>query len=174
MLLIINDILDFTKLDAGKVTLEIHPGNLPALLENIKNTYENLAREKGLTLRLEVDEHIACNYEFDETKLSQILGNLITNAIKFTENGLVTIKVEKINSDLLQDQLRFKIIDTGAGIPENNLEEIFDNFSQPKSITTKKHGGSGLGLAIVKKLVELHGSTISVNSTVGKGSTFYF
>jgi CheY-like chemotaxis protein len=123
---------------------------------------------------LDVKEGVAQAYELDDTKISQILGNLISNAIKFTDVGSVTLSVEKIKTLKTTDILRFKVIDTGVGIGENNFEEIFESFSQPKSITTKKHGGSGLGLAIVKKLVELHDSTIHVESKIGKGSAFYF
>jgi signal transduction histidine kinase/ActR/RegA family two-component response regulator len=174
LLLLINDILDFTKLEAGKTLLEIRSANFISLLQNIKNTYVSLANEKGLQLTLSIDENVAEAYKIDETKISQILGNLVTNAIKFTQTGSVDIIIEKLKCDPEQDVLRFKITDTGIGIPENHLEVIFDSFTQPQSITTKKQGGSGLGLAIVKKLVTLHGSTVMVNSTVGNGSTFYF
>jgi len=174
LLLIINDILDFTKLDAGKARLEPRACNLRELLENIKNTYLNLAREKGLQLNLIIDERIAEFYEVDETKVSQILGNLLTNAIKFTEAGQVDLIVDKVHGNDAHDTLHFKISDTGTGIDEKFLEDIFDSFSQPKSITTRKQGGSGLGLAIVKKLVALHGSAVKVSSTIGEGSVFYF
>jgi len=174
LLLIINDILDFTKLDAGKMLLEMRPANFKLLLENIKNTYISMAKEKGISLYLNIDDDVAGIYEIDETKTSQILGNLLTNAIKFTHSGRIDINVKKINSDQLYDQLLFEVYDTGMGIAENHLESIFDSFSQPQIVTTRKQGGSGLGLAIVKKLVELHGSSIGVNSVVGKGSVFYF
>lgn len=174
LLLIINDILDFTKLDAGKMQLDIQPCNFLTLLENIRCIYENMAIDKGLKLNLDVDKTIAQSYELDETKLSQILGNLLGNAIKYTEEGQIDISVRKIKSDKTTDYVRFSITDTGVGIPETSFNEIFESFSQPKSITTRKHGGSGLGLAIVKKLVELHNSKIHVNSVVGKGSDFYF
>ncbi|HCN83497.1 MAG TPA: hypothetical protein DIT07_07710 [Sphingobacteriaceae bacterium] len=174
LLLIINDILDFTKLDSGKVTLEPRPADFRLLLGNIRKTYESMAKEKGLNLYLIIDKDISGSYELDETKLSQILSNLITNAIKFTETGRIGIKVEKIKSKKQTDLLRFKISDTGTGIQEEHLNDIFDSFFQPKYITTRKQGGSGLGLAIVKKLLALHGSDISASSAVGKGSVFSF
>jgi len=174
LLLLINDILDFTKLDTGKVQLELRPCNFTALLENIKRTYENLAREKGLKLSLKTGLDVAGNYHLDETKLSQILGNLIGNAIKYTDQGKVDIDIVRTGGGQYTDILRFKISDTGIGIPETYFDEMFDSFSQPKSITTRKQGGSGLGLAIVKKLVELHGSEVKFTSEVGKGSEFYF
>jgi len=174
LLLIINDILDFTKLDTGKVQLEIRPCNFTGLLENIKRTYENLAREKGLKLTLKTGPDVAHHYEVDETKLSQIMGNLIGNAIKYTDTGEVAIEIERTGGNQYTDVVRFKISDTGVGIPESYFDEMFDSFSQPKSITTRKQGGSGLGLAIVKRLVELYGSTVNFSSVVGEGSVFYF
>lgn len=174
LLLIINDILDFTKLEAGKMHLDMHPCNFLTLIENLRRIYENMAFEKGLGLSLTVDKTINESYELDDTKLSQILGNLIGNAIKYTDTGKVDITINKVKSDATYDTLRFTITDTGVGIPKKSYEEIFESFSQPKSITTKKHGGSGLGLAIVKKLAELYKSKVHVMSAVGKGSSFYF
>ncbi len=174
LLLIINDILDFTKLDSGKSHIEARPCNFHKLLGDIKSTYTSLASEKGLRLELKIDPSIGEFYELDETKISQILGNLITNAIKFTENGSVEVHVEKVNKTQYCDTLNFKVIDTGTGIEEKDLEDVFESFSQPNSITTRKQSGSGLGLAIVKQLVLLHGSNVKVNSVLGKGSVFYF
>ena len=174
LLLIINDFLDFTKLDAGKAQLELRPADFRKLLGNIKNTYEGLAIEKGNELRLHIDAEIFDHYELDETKTSQILGNLVTNAIKFTEGGLVDISVKKLSSGDCFDHLLFEVTDNGTGIERKHLDDIFDSFFQPQTITTRKQGGTGLGLAIVKKLVELHGSVINVNSESGKGSVFNF
>lgn len=174
LLLIINDILDFSKLDAGKMRLDQKPANFHTLLHNIRETYITLAQEKGISLNLKVDSKVNGYYELDETKMSQILGNLITNAIKFTDQGYVDVLIEKVSGDADTDKLSFKVLDTGSGIEESFLEVIFDSFSQPKSITTRKQGGSGLGLAIVKQLVTLHGNTVQVSSKVGEGSMFYF
>lgn len=174
LLLIINGILDFTKLEAGKMQLDIQPCNFYTLVENLLAVYENMATEKGLKLSLKVDKGISESYELDETKLSQILGNLIGNAIKYTETGRVDINISKVKTDKAYDYLRFMVTDTGVGIPPNLFTEIFESFSQPKSITTRKHGGSGLGLAIVKKLAELYKSKVHVSSIVGKGSAFHF
>jgi len=174
LLMIINDFLDFTKLDAGKAKLEFRSANFRKLFENIKNTYDGLAKEKGINLRLNIDAKVRDHYELDETKISQIIGNLVTNALKFTESGLVNINVKTLRRDECTDKLLFEVSDTGTGIENDQLENIFDSFFQPQTITTRKQGGTGLGLSIVKKLVELHGSTIHVNSEVGKGSVFYF
>ena len=174
LLMIINDILDFSKLETGRVQLEYRTCNLVKLMKNMSETYNNMARAKGLQAELSVDPHIAGAYELDETKLSQILNNLISNAIKFTDKGKVTVGLSMVDSCDSHDTLRFTITDTGVGIPEDFFEEMFDSFSQPKAITTRKQGGSGLGLAIVKKLVELHQSRIHFKSVIGKGSEFHF
>lgn len=174
LLIVINDILDFTELESGKAKLEMRQTQVKPLLENIWHTYESLAKDKGLKLSLKTDIALAQTYDIDETKLSQILGNLISNAIKFTEQGRVVIEVEKVEESGETDLLRFQVSDTGEGIPEKHLDEIFDIFSQIKPITTRKQGGTGLGLAIVKKLVDLHGGVVDVNSKVGSGSVFSF
>lgn len=174
LLLIINDILDFTKLDSGSANLELKPVELKSTLNHLKNIYEGLAKEKGLVLKLTMDEGLDGGYAVDETKLLQILGNLTSNAIKFTDNGEVNITVEKLFSENNKDMVGFSVIDTGQGIKPIHKEQIFESFFQPFSITTRRQGGSGLGLAIVKKLVELHGSFITVESEPGKGSRFYF
>lgn len=174
LLLIINDILDFTKLDSGKAGLELKPVDLRATLNSLKNIYDGMAKEKGLALNLKIGENIGGAFRIDETKLHQILGNITSNAIKFTDNGEVNIIVEKLFTDQNRQAIRFSVTDTGQGIKPIHREQIFESFFQPFSITTRRQGGSGLGLAIVKKLVELHGSSIHVESEAGKGSTFYF
>jgi signal transduction histidine kinase/ActR/RegA family two-component response regulator len=174
LLMLINDILDLTKLETDKVALEKHAVNIRHLLSNVKNTYDVLAREKGLQLNLHITPQVGLVYELDDIKLVQILGNLLSNAIKFTDEGHVTLRVEKLGETAAGCQLRFEVSDTGAGIPEDFMGELFNAFTQPKSVTTKKQGGSGLGLAIVKKLVALHQSEVSIESKPGAGSTFSF
>ncbi len=174
LLMIINDILDFTKLDSGKVKLEFSPSHFINLMKNIRNTYQNLAIDKNLELTLNIEPLVAESYEIDATKFSQILGNLITNAIKYTNKGKVEINVNLLTKEDEFDVLKFEVRDTGVGIPKKYLEEIFDSFSQPKSITTRTQGGTGLGLAIVKQLIHLFESEILVESKEGKGSIFSF
>ncbi|OKS85848.1 ATP-binding protein [Mucilaginibacter polytrichastri] len=174
LLLIINDILDFTKLDADKVQLELHPCEFSSLINRITRTYDSMALEKGLKPSVKLDRNIWESYEMDETKIVQILGNLISNAIKYTEKGTVKLEVKKLDGDEFTDTLQFIISDTGSGIPPEYFDKMFQSFSQPKSITTRKQGGSGLGLAIVKKLIELHESQVVVKSEMGKGSVFHF
>jgi signal transduction histidine kinase/CheY-like chemotaxis protein len=174
LLLLINDILDFTKLETGKVELENRPGNIAELLIKIKNTYDSLAKEKGLELNLHIVGSPDEMYELDEMKLTQILGNLLSNAIKFTERGRVDLTVEKTGTAKEGVQLRFEVKDTGIGIPKDFLDGIFDTFTQSKSVTIKKEKGSGLGLAIVKKLAKLYGSEVKIDTVLGEGSVFYF
>jgi hypothetical protein len=174
LLYIINDILDFTSLESGKVRIENAPADLYSLLGKIKETYRAMAETKGLKIELLVDDDARNIYDLDETKLAQVLGNLISNAIKYTEMGEVDIEVEIMKSKRSHDVLRFMVKDTGEGISQEYLGTIFDSFSVSSNITKRKQGGTGLGLAIVKKLLELFGSDIHVNSKIGEGSTFFF
>jgi signal transduction histidine kinase/ActR/RegA family two-component response regulator len=174
LLLLINDILDFTKLETGKVTLDKRPVNIQPLLKKVIGIYEHMAKEKGLQLLLNIDSNVEAAYELDETKLVQILGNLINNAIKFTDKGSVSVTLAVLQHTSKGSVLNFSVKDTGIGIPKNFISEAFEVFTQPKSITVKKHKGSGLGLAIVKQLVSLYGGEIKVDTEEGKGSNFYF
>ena len=174
LLLIINDILDFTKLDSGKVGLEPQASDLRGLINSIKDTYYSMAREKGLDLNATIDPELAKSYSLDEVKISQILGNLISNAIKFTEKGKIEVDVRKKDEREGCDIVRFSVRDTGCGIPEEDQKSVFDSFTQPKQLTTRSETGSGLGLAIVKKLIHLHQSEIYLKSKTDKGSTFWF
>ena len=174
LLRIINDILDFNKLDAGKLKLESAPVKLCSLLENIRDTYMSLAVDKKIELNLSLKGGLSDSYLMDETRITQVLGNLVSNAIKFTDEGFVKMEVELIHQNDSRDKILFSVTDTGSGVPEEFVDHLFESFSQPDSHKTKKHGGSGLGLAIVKKIIELHGSDILVDSTVGEGSRFYF
>jgi len=174
LLLVINDILDFTKLDTGKVEIDNRPCVFQELLDHVIKTYSSLAHKKNIQLLLKTEPTLADCYALDETKLTQILGNLISNAVKYTDEGNVTLHLQKVAGDMDTDTIRFSITDTGTGIQEEHFDEIFESFSQPKSITTRKQGGSGLGLAIVKKLTGLYGSMVSVKSKIGEGSEFTF
>ena len=174
LLHLLNDILDFSKIEAGKVTFEEVDFNFKDLLSGIKQSLAIKAVEKGIKLRMLLDESVPEMLAGDPTRLSQILNNLIGNAIKFTEKGSVTLTVDILEQDESQVSMEFAVIDTGIGISSEKLENIFDSFSQASSDTTRKYGGTGLGLAITKKLLELQGSEIQVDSELGKGSKFYF
>ncbi|MEQ8240224.1 MAG: ATP-binding protein [Cyclobacteriaceae bacterium] len=174
LLSIINDILDFSKLEVSKIQLDNRPHELKKLLREIRDTYKNLADEKGLAIKLNIGEDVSEIYKLDDVKIGQILGNLIGNAIKFTNLGRITIQVSKVSQNGSHDIIRFEIIDTGSGIPEAELASIFESFSQVKSETTRQKDGTGLGLAITKRLLKLYDAEIKVESTVGKGSVFSF
>jgi len=171
---IVNDVLDFTKLDSNKSKLEIAPVQLAKLAKSIVSVYDIQAEEKGLSLKLSCSIPNQNSYDLDETKLTQVLNNLISNAIKFTDKGSVELKINEIKSTPRKDTILFEVNDSGEGISKENLDEIFESFSQVKPILIRKQGGTGLGLAIVKKIIELHNSKIKVKSIVGKGTTFYF
>ncbi len=171
---IVNNVLDFTKLDSKKTTLEIDSINLNALSNKILDLHLNVAKTKGLGLILNNTIPTNRNYLLDQTKLSQILSNLIGNAIKFTEKGQVSFNLELVEEDPKFDTIQVSIKDTGEGISKQDISKIFLSFSQIKPVMTREQGGTGLGLAIVKKLVELHNSNIHVKSEIQEGSDFYF
>lgn len=172
LLVIINDILDISKIEAGKVELENDPFSVNELVNNVHTIMQFKVEEKGLELKKEIPAE-ALNVKGDATRLRQILINLIGNAIKFTEKGLVTttIQSEKIEGKL---NLHFTISDSGIGIDEDRMAKIFESFEQAYSDTSRKFGGTGLGLSISKKLVELQNGKIWVESEKGKGSRFHF
>ncbi len=174
LLTLINDILDFSKIEAGKIDLEKSEFQLSALVSGIERTLGLYATEKDIAFVCQTDHKVPERLLGDFTRISQVLNNLVSNAIKFTLNGSVTLttKLEKVT--LKEATVTFTVTDTGIGIPADKLDIIFDNFSQASSDTTRKFGGTGLGLAITKKLLEMHGSQIKVESKVNQGSTFSF
>lgn len=171
---LINDILDFNKIEAGKVEFEAIDFNLKDLLLSIKQSFLAKASENGLDLLLDYDPDIADVYIGDSVRIAQILNNLVGNAVKFTKDGFVKISVLGISTKDNLATLRFEIKDTGIGMTSNEIKKIFDSFSQGKQEITRKFGGSGLGLAITKRLLHLMKSEIDVISEPGKGSTFGF
>lgn len=171
---IINDILDYTKLDLGKMKLDFQSNNMKSYLESFWNTYEIQTRDKDVDFKLKIDPKLSDYYLFDETKTTQILGNLVNNAIKFTDVGEVLLEVNTIKTSDTNDTIEFRVSDTGIGIEKENFVKMFENFSQLKSGITRKKDGAGLGLTITKKLIELYDSEIKVESIVGKGSAFSF
>lgn len=171
---IINDILDYNKIEAGKVELEQTEFSLLELCRNIKHTYEYQAQEKGIQLKLILDDDIPATLLGDSTRIFQILNNLVSNAVKFTEQGMVKLTVHF--EDDYKDKVRvfFKVRDTGIGIPPDKQKIIFERYTQSGQDTTRRFGGSGLGLAICKGLLDLLGSEIELKSEPGKGSQFAF
>ncbi|MCK4661444.1 MAG: tetratricopeptide repeat protein [Bacteroidales bacterium] len=175
LLVIINDILDFSKIEAKRLKIKMLEFNLFKLIDSFYNSIKIRSDEKKLDLILETDNKLPEFVIGDPVRLTQILTNLVANAIKFTsENGKIKIKVELINDNQNQVKIRFKISDTGIGIHENKIQNIFENYTQANIETTRTYGGTGLGLSIVKNLIELQNGEISVESELGKGSTFSF
>ncbi|WP_210464518.1 hybrid sensor histidine kinase/response regulator [Rufibacter roseolus] len=174
LMVIINDLLDFSKIEAGKITFEIIPFDLKQLIKQLLDVLEIRAKERKNALKLLIDQDIPAMVEGDPFRLSQILNNLLGNAIKFTEGGTVRLNVEVITQEDDQLQLEFTVKDTGIGIPEEKLQTIFEKFTQGSNDTTRRFGGTGLGLSIAKELVEAQGGQISVESTLNVGSTFRF
>ena len=174
LLALINDILDFSKIEAGKIELEHADFSVRELIHGIKRSLSFNAEEKGLKLKALIDEDIPEVVVGDPTRLTQILINLVSNAIKFTEKGSVTLTAEVNQKDDESASLHIGVKDTGIGIPPEKIEKIFESFSQADAHTTRKYGGTGLGLAITKRLLELFGTKIQVESTAGQGAHFYF
>jgi signal transduction histidine kinase/CheY-like chemotaxis protein/HPt (histidine-containing phosphotransfer) domain-containing protein len=169
LLVIINDILDLSKLEAGKMEIEKIPFRIREVVENVNETSRFKAEEKGLRFEINISPDLPEVLKGDPTRLNQILTNLASNAVKFTDKGSVTISVEKPqNSHFIE----FRVIDTGIGIPDDKLHLLFGNFKQVDSSTFRKYGGTGLGLAISKTLIELQGGKVEVKSVLGKGSEF--
>ncbi len=174
LLSLINDILDYNKLESGKLNFEKTNFNLNDTINSITHSLKSKIKENNNQIIINLDENIPENVVGDPTRLAQILNNLLSNASKFTKDGTITLDINLNKEEGEQVSLDFAITDTGIGIPEDKLEHIFESFTQACSSTTRKFGGTGLGLAIIKKILEHQGSEINVKSTVGEGSTFYF
>ncbi len=174
LLAIVNDLLDFAKLEAGKMELELITANLKDTIENTIQLWELKIDEKGLVFEKNIDHLLNDCYLFDPTRLSGVLTNLLHNALKFTKTGKLQLNVRIEEEAEQSDQILFEVIDTGIGIPSDKLNGIFESFVQAESSTTRNYGGTGLGLSIAKDLVQLMGGELSVHSEVNKGSTFYF
>ncbi len=174
LLVIINDILDLSKIRSGKIQFEIIDINIREMMRAIFMATNIKAVEKNLEYNFSVDTQIPAIVRGDRVRLNQILLNLISNAVKFTEKGRVHYSVELISKENGKIFIQFKVEDSGIGIPEKEQLKIFESYRQASADTTRKFGGTGLGLPIVKQLVELQGGEIHINSKSGEGSTFYF
>ncbi|MBD2393622.1 PAS domain S-box protein [Cyanobacterium aponinum FACHB-4101] len=174
LLLIINDILDFSKIEAGKLDLETDNFLLDNILTDVANLLHPKIQEKGLELVFDIDNHLDCSFLGDSLRLSQILTNLINNAIKFTEKGqiVITVRRQQITEDKIT--LYFCVEDTGVGIAKDKLSLLFKPFSQADNSITRKYGGTGLGLVISRRLIEMMGGKIWAESQENKGSKFHF
>lgn len=175
LLAVINDVLDFSRIEAGKMTLVSRPYDLVEVLEDFVEPMRLKAGAKGVHLSLEVSHDVEKGVEGDAGRLRQVLVNLLDNAIKFTDSGgrvLLSVLLRRRDGD--RQEVVFSVTDTGIGIPEDRIQDLFDSFSQVDGSLSRQHGGSGLGLAICRQLVEIMGGQLRVESVFGKGSRFYF
>jgi signal transduction histidine kinase/CheY-like chemotaxis protein len=176
LLTIVNDVLDFSKIEFGKLELDPHNFNLSNLIGDLNDMFRFRAIKKNLSFVAVVDQALATNYRGDAVRIRQVLINLVANAIKFTEQGEVRLEVcsaiPRAGDDATKQRLLFNIHDTGIGIPSDRMDSLFKVFSQVDASTTRKYGGSGLGLAICQKLSELMGGTIRVARRQKEGTTF--
>ena len=174
LLRIINDVLDISKIDAKMMTFEEHPISLKEMFNSLNIMLSQNANEKNLSLTFKYDSPLPDTVLGDSTRLTQIITNLVGNAIKFTKKGSISVFAKAIKEEEDKYYIEFFVKDTGIGIPEDKLEDIFERFKQAESSTTRNYGGTGLGLNIAKQLIELQGGTININSTVNVGSVFSF
>jgi len=174
LLRIVDDILDYSRLEAQALELEITSFNLRDLLDGVVQLMQRAADSKGLSLDLQVDPSVRLPVRGDPVRLRQVLSNLLANAIKFTARGQVQLRVQRLGEGPAQHQLRFEIIDTGIGIDAALQARLFQSFSQADASTTRIYGGTGLGLAICKRIIDLMHGRIGVQSTPGHGATFWF
>ncbi|MBH8559644.1 hybrid sensor histidine kinase/response regulator [Hymenobacter negativus] len=180
LLVIINDILDSSKMEAGKLTLEQVPFRLPEAVRRLGAMFKFATESKGLFLKVNVADNVPAAVLGDPVRLNQVLVNLVGNAIKFTRAGGVTVTVEAVagpdspTHQSTNPRIRFAVRDTGIGIPQDKLGAIFEDFSQANTSTTREFGGTGLGLSIARNLVQLHGGQLGVTSEEGQGSEFFF
>ena len=174
LLSIINDILDYSKMQAGMMKLESVPINIESILQSVETMLALKAKEKSLNLEVQIDPNVHPLVLGDPVRLTQIVVNLVSNAIKFTAKGKITISLSAKQNQAEQADYIFEIKDTGIGIPKEKLKTIFERYSQASASDTRQYGGTGLGLSICKEFVELHGGKMTVESEEGKGSTFRF
>ncbi|MCW1984051.1 signal transduction histidine kinase/DNA-binding response OmpR family regulator [Xanthomonas arboricola] len=174
LLRIVDDILDYSKLEANKLELEITTFNLRELLDGVAQLMQRTAEGKQLRLGLDIEPSVRLLVRGDPIRLRQVLGNLIGNAIKFTERGSVDIQLRRLGETRAQHLLRFQVRDTGIGIAADQQARLFRSFAQADASTTRLYGGTGLGLAICKRIIDLMGGRIGVESEPGRGATFWF
>jgi PAS domain S-box-containing protein len=174
LIIMINDLLDFQKIEAGKLTIEHNPFNLKHLMDQVIKGLSFHAKDSKNILQLHLSDGLDLTVKGDKTRLSQVLNNLITNALKFTTDGRVDVKVDLMGQVRNKVLVHFEVKDTGIGIAPEHQEMIFNDFDQVKPTFSSKYGGTGLGLSITRKLLNLMGGKISLDSEVGKGSRFFF
>ena len=171
---IVDDILDYSKLEANRLELEITTFNLRETLDGMLRLMQRAAEHKGLRLSLHIDPAVRLSVRGDPVRLRQVLGNLLVNAIKFTERGEISIHVKRLGETAAQHRLRFEVRDTGIGLDASQAQRLFNAFTQADASTTRLYGGTGLGLAICKRIIDLMQGSIGVQSEPLRGATFWF
>jgi PAS domain S-box-containing protein len=174
LMTLVNDILDYNKMEAGKIVFEKTEFDLASMLEDVKRSYSHHAKEKGISFSVEKSANLPVSLIGDPVRLNQIMTNLISNAMKFTSTGGISLSAAVKEKHEHRAVLEFAVTDTGIGIAKDKLDEIFESYAQASPDTTRKYGGTGLGLAICKRLVDLQGGSLSVSSEPDKGSVFRF
>ena len=174
LLRIVDDILDYSKIEANKLELETVGMNLRELLDAVRRLMEKTAESKGLSFDVQIDPAVRVAVRGDSVRLRQVLTNLVSNAIKFTSKGSITVRVSKRGETRTHNEMMFQVTDTGVGLSPESASRLFQAFSQADTSTTRIHGGTGLGLVICKRIVDLMGGKIGVKSELGRGSTFWF
>jgi PAS domain S-box-containing protein len=174
LLTLVNDVLDYNKMESGKIVFEQTQFNLSDFLDEILRSYSFRSKAKHLGFEIKKSESVPVDVIGDPIRLNQILSNLLSNALKFTTVGSITVTLKELDRIANQSRIEFSVTDTGIGIPKDKHSMVFDSFTQASPDTTRNYGGTGLGLAICKKLIELQGGTISLESEPNKGSTFSF
>lgn len=174
LLSLINDILDFSKIEAGQLDLEVIDFNLHTMFNNLAAMQSLPIKAKGLDFSYQLATDVPKFVQGDPNRLQQVLTNLLGNAIKFTDNGAITVSVSLLSEKNQNTVIKFSVKDTGIGIPKGQQQSLFDKFTQVDASTTRKYGGTGLGLSISKQLSELMGGDIGVNSKIGQGTEFWF
>jgi len=171
MLTILNDVLDISKIAANGIQLETISFNRDQIVDSVFSSMGHIANEKNIQLKLSIDESIPLRIKGDPVRLQQVVMNFVSNALKFTENGVVEIRMERGS---YRDEIKISVTDTGIGMSQEACARVFEKFQQAEKSTTRQYGGTGLGLAIAKQLVELHNGKIGVTSKPGSGSVFWF
>ncbi len=174
LLHLINDILDLSKIEAGKLELDPRECSVEVFTYDVVDIMSHAVRAKNLALTCRIAPEACVTGLFDDARLRQVLVNLVGNAVKFTSSGRITVTVDRVGDGERRSRLRFAVVDTGIGIPAERLDRLFKSFSQVDSSTTRQYGGTGLGLSISKQLIELMGGEIGVESQVGIGTKFWF
>lgn len=174
LLSIVNDILDYNKIEEGKIAFESIPVDMTLICRNVSLGLQTQATEKGIGLKTNIDNQITQKVIADPTRMTQVISNLVHNAVKFTKTGGVELRLQLLSQNEGNYKLRLEVEDTGIGIPQDKMALIFERFTQADSSTSRSFGGTGLGLSIAKRILEMQQSRLEVKSEVGKGSTFWF